>query len=134
MNNSKYTYLLFLDLSSKFVIENYHCHGGFFRIPSTSTFYDDIFLSNDVDITNDSISKFLSSAKGKEIVTQMFTKIYLNPVKKTLRKHKLINMSRLRLLVNLKILSKSKYIAVAKQLCRDTTDEDLVRMIKEISS
>lgn len=123
-------YLSFITLKKPFKVENYHCFNGYFNIPLSSSFYDDILISEDIHITESEVNKFFSSTKGKKITSKAFTKIYIKPVKKVLKKHKLLSLHRVKLLVGIKILSKSKYIKIAKQLSNRTTDEEIVKMVK----
>ena len=123
---AKFTYLNFLSLNQAFIIDHYHCYGGFFNIPATSSFYDDVLTKNNIPISKEKVEGFFSSKKGKVAVTKEFTTIYIKPVKKVLKKHKLLNLSRLKLLVGVKIVSKSKYLNIAKSLISSTTDSDII--------
>ena len=123
---AKFTYLNFLSLNQGFIVDHYHCYGGFFNIPSTSSFYDDVLTKNNIPISKEKVEEFFSSKKGKVAVTKEFTTIYIKPVKKALKKHKLLNLSRLKLLVGVKIVSKSKYLNIAKSLTSSTTDSDII--------
>jgi len=123
------TYLNFINLSSEFQLTGIHCYGGFLEIPITSSFLDKIIADNNVHTDLVSIKKFFYSDVGKKIITKEFTRFFIKPVKKSLRRHSIFSIKLLKLLVNVKINSRTKYIEISKKLTSDTTYDDVVLML-----
>lgn len=108
-------YVSFKDFinESDFILDekNLVWFAGNYSIPSQCLFYNNILINNNIDILDKKkVIKFFISKNGKYILSSEFTKIYIVPVRKALRKHKIFDKLIFKLLVRVKVFDKDKYL------------------------
>lgn len=112
-------YVSFKDFihKSDFILDdkNLIWYAGNYSIPSKCLFYNNILINNNIDILNKKlVIKFFTSKEGKYALSSEFTKIYIVPVRKLLRKHKIFDKLLFKLLVRVKVFDKDKYFDLVK--------------------
>jgi len=84
---------------------------GNYSIPPHSLFYNKILISNNIDILDEKkVIKFFLSKQGRFATSSQFTKIYIVPVRKYLRKQKVFDKLLFKLLVRVKVFDKKQYL------------------------